>query len=102
MTTAIAERVSTPTPAIAPWPEAGIPPFTTSATLTIAALMRQATKHYERHVLAWHALGRVGHARVARQTIAGYRRALTDANSHGSRLNNEQTEPRLRRRHTHM
>jgi hypothetical protein len=86
MTTAIAERVSTPTPAIARSLEAGVPHSTTSATLPVAELVRQAIKHYERHVLAWYALGRVGQARLARETIAGYRRALTDADSRGSRL----------------
>ena len=75
MTTAIEERVSAPISAIARWPEAGNPRSAASATLTVADLMQQAIKHYERHVLAWYALGRVAQARLARETLAGYRRA---------------------------
>jgi|SRR5450755_1748935 len=41
-----------------------------------AALLRTATKDYERHVLAWYALGRVTEARSARETIRSYERAL--------------------------
>jgi hypothetical protein len=79
MTTAIEERVSAPTPASARPPEAGPLRPRISATPALAELLRQAIKHYERHVLAWYALGRIGQARLARETIAGYRRALTDA-----------------------
>jgi hypothetical protein len=41
-----------------------------------AALLRAATKNYERNVLAWYALGRVTEARSARQEIVSYQRAL--------------------------
>ena len=33
--------------------------------LTMRALRRARTRHYERHVLAWYALGRVHEARTA-------------------------------------
>jgi hypothetical protein len=33
--------------------------------LTMRALRRARTRHYERHVLAWYALGRVHEARAA-------------------------------------
>lgn len=38
--------------------------------------LREATKHYERHVLAWYALGRHTEARSAHQAIVQYRQAL--------------------------
>lgn len=42
-----------------------------------AALLRGATKHYERHVIAWYALGRVADARAARERIRALERALS-------------------------
>ncbi len=36
-----------------------------SAPPTFRALLRARTRHYERHVLAWYALGRVHEARTA-------------------------------------
>jgi hypothetical protein len=56
-----------------------------------AALLRRATKHYERHVLAWYALGRPGDASVARETIARYRRQLS-AEGSDSRTTGERTD----------
>jgi putative two-component system hydrogenase maturation factor HypX/HoxX len=41
-----------------------------------SAQLEAATKHYERHVLAWHALGRPADARAARERIARYRWGL--------------------------
>jgi putative two-component system hydrogenase maturation factor HypX/HoxX len=40
--------------------------------------LRAATRHYERHVIAWYALGRVDDARRAREAIASYRRAAAE------------------------
>jgi putative two-component system hydrogenase maturation factor HypX/HoxX len=42
-----------------------------------AARLQAATRHYEQHVLAWYALGRIGEARAAREAIAHCREALT-------------------------
>jgi hypothetical protein len=42
-----------------------------------AALLRGATKHYERHVLAWYALGRVSDARAARERIRALECAMS-------------------------
>jgi hypothetical protein len=41
-----------------------------------AARLRAATRYYERHVIAWHALGRLSEARAARDAIARHRRKL--------------------------
>lgn len=41
-----------------------------------AARLRAATRHYEQHVIAWHALGRLSEARAARDDIALYRQKL--------------------------
>ena len=41
-----------------------------------AADLRAATRYYERHVVAWYALGRVIEARAARDAVAGCRRTL--------------------------
>jgi len=41
-----------------------------------AARLTNATKYYERHVLAWYALGRVSEARSAREAILRHRQAL--------------------------
>jgi hypothetical protein len=41
-----------------------------------AARLRAATRHYEQHVIAWHALGRLSEARTARDDIARYGRKL--------------------------
>jgi hypothetical protein len=41
-----------------------------------ATPLREATKHYERHVLAWYALGRQAEARSAHEAIVHYRQAL--------------------------
>lgn len=46
-----------------------------SQTTTISALLRARTKYYERHVLAWYALGRVHDARAARDAVRELRRA---------------------------
>jgi hypothetical protein len=35
-----------------------------------------AIRHYEQHVIAWHALGRLTEARAARNEIARYRQKL--------------------------
>ena len=43
--------------------------------------LRATVKHYERHVLAWYALGRSADARAARDTIDGRRRATRPAPS---------------------
>jgi hypothetical protein len=40
-----------------------------------ATPLGEATKHYERNVLAWYALGRHAEARSARQAILRYRQA---------------------------
>jgi hypothetical protein len=47
----------------------------TSAHL-MAAGLRAATRYYEQHVIAWHALGRLSEARVAREDIAHYSQKL--------------------------
>jgi hypothetical protein len=39
------------------------------------AELRAALRHYEQHVIAWYALGRVSEARAARATIERLRRA---------------------------
>jgi hypothetical protein len=44
-----------------------------AALAPAAARFNDATKYYERHVLAWYALGRVSEARSARQAIAARR-----------------------------
>ena len=41
-----------------------------------ATRLKQATTHYERHVLAWFALGRLNDVRSAREAIAHYQRAV--------------------------
>jgi hypothetical protein len=41
-----------------------------------AERLRAATRHYEQHVIAWHALGRLSEARAARDDIARYRQKL--------------------------
>lgn len=46
-----------------------------------AARLREATLHYERHVLDWYAMGRPAQARAARAAIAGHERALLAAQS---------------------
>lgn len=38
--------------------------------------LRAATRYYEQHVIAWHALGRVNEARAVRDLIAHYRQIL--------------------------
>jgi putative two-component system protein, hydrogenase maturation factor HypX/HoxX len=47
------------------------------AVSTAGATLRQTVKHYERHVLAWYALGRVAEARSARAAIASLHSADT-------------------------
>ena len=42
---------------------------------TVSALLRARTRHYERHVLAWYALGRVPEARAAWAAVCELRRA---------------------------
>jgi hypothetical protein len=44
-----------------------------------AERLRAATRHYEQHVIAWHALGRLSEARAARDDIAHYRQKLASA-----------------------
>jgi hypothetical protein len=44
-----------------------------------AARLREATLHYERHVLYWYAIGRPAEARAARAAIADHEQALLDA-----------------------
>jgi hypothetical protein len=46
------------------------------------AQLREASKYYERHVLAWYALGRVAEARSAREAIGRCRRALVAQLTH--------------------
>jgi hypothetical protein len=46
------------------------------------ALLRDAIKYYERHVLAWYALGRLTQARSAREAIVNHRRALVAEPTH--------------------
>ena len=46
-----------------------------------AARLRAATRYYEQHVIAWHALGRLTDARTAREAIARCRHEL-DAATH--------------------
>jgi hypothetical protein len=46
-----------------------------------AARLREATLHYERHVLDWYAMGRPAQARAARAAIAGHEQALLAAQS---------------------
>ena len=41
-----------------------------------AADLRAATRYYEQHVIAWHALGRLSEARAARDDIARYQQKL--------------------------
>ena len=41
-----------------------------------AARLRAATRDYEQHVIAWHALGRLSEARAARAAIAQHRQKL--------------------------
>ena len=41
-----------------------------------AARLRAATRKYEQHVIAWHALGRLSAARAARDDVAHYRQKL--------------------------
>lgn len=41
--------------------------------------LREATRYYERHVLAWYALGRVDLARGARAEVRSHQRALDEA-----------------------
>ena len=47
-----------------------------------AALLRRATKHYERHVIAWYALGRVADARIARERIRTLELAMNLPGTH--------------------
>jgi hypothetical protein len=49
----------------------------TAASPATASARRESIKHYERHVLAWYALGRVDEARSARAAIAPQRPAGT-------------------------
>ena len=51
-----------------------------------AARLREATERYERHVLAWYALGRVADARSAHEAIVHYRRASAAETSHNPTL----------------
>jgi hypothetical protein len=52
----------------------------------LAAPLREATKYYERHVLAWYALGRVAEAQAAREAIMHHQLTLTAEPAHnGSR-----------------
>jgi hypothetical protein len=46
-----------------------------SAPQTVRALLRGRTRYYERHVLAWYALGRVQDARAAWAAVCELRRA---------------------------
>ena len=41
--------------------------------------LREATRYYERHVLAWYALGRVDLAGAARAEVRSHQRALDEA-----------------------
>ena len=56
-------------------PLRGIDPQPGSAQ-HVAAQLRMATRHYEQHVIAWHALGRLSEARAARDDIARYQQKL--------------------------
>jgi hypothetical protein len=49
------------------------------STERTAAALRAATRHYEQHVIAWHALGRLSEARVAHAAIVRCRRRLAAA-----------------------
>lgn len=44
----------------------------------VRTLLRAQTRHYERHVLAWYALGRVREARAAWAAVCDLRRRLAD------------------------
>jgi hypothetical protein len=55
-----------------------------------AARLTEATKYYERHVLAWYALGRVAQARSAREAIVRYQRALVAEPTHNGVTEREQ------------
>jgi hypothetical protein len=44
-----------------------------------ATRLREATLHYERHVLDWYAMGRPAEARAARAAIADHEQALLAA-----------------------
>jgi hypothetical protein len=50
-------------------------PSATVYTLDMGSELKSAIRHYERHVIAWHALGRVSEARAARARIEWLRRA---------------------------
>jgi hypothetical protein len=71
MTTATALRAQQPIAADAE--DGPTAPVAPTETLTL----RDAVKHYERHVLAWYALGRVEEARAARAAIAFHQAART-------------------------
>jgi hypothetical protein len=44
-----------------------------------AAQLRAATRNYEQHVIAWHALGRITEVRAARDAIAHCEQKLDKA-----------------------
>lgn len=55
----------------------------TDTVLSARHRLRAATRYYQRHVLAWYALGRIGEARRARDAIASCQRALAEATEEG-------------------
>jgi hypothetical protein len=67
----------TPNPSHAEAPDVvhdtGVPP---GSAARASADLRAATRYYERHVIAWYALGRLWEARAARDAIARLRQEL--------------------------
>jgi hypothetical protein len=57
-------------------PAASIAPAQRPPARSAGALLVEATRYFERHVLAWYALGRVSEARSARKAIEHHRQAL--------------------------
>jgi hypothetical protein len=58
-------------------------PHTEPASLSpAAARLKEATKHYQQHVLAWYALSRVNDAHAAREAITHCQLALAAENPH--------------------
>ena len=57
-----------------------------------AADLRAATRYYEQHVIAWHALGRISEVRAAREAVASCRQMLgADPSRDSESLHHEQT-----------
>jgi hypothetical protein len=54
-------------------------PPTAPAPPTVEAMLRARTRYYQRHVLAWYALGRVQEARATWAALCDLRGRLADA-----------------------